>query len=74
MKKIIKFAILISFLSGCDTADNDCSAWRHTINERYDEKIQSLKDNPTGPNGKVDHDKIALLNIERNKKLDEACK
>jgi len=74
MKKLTPLVIVISFLSGCDTADNDCSAWRHTVNERYDEKIQSLKDNPTGANGEIDHDQIELLTIERNKKLAEVCK
>lgn len=67
----ITFALLIIFLAGCSSDNNDCQANKDAINKKYDDQIQYVKDHP-GSDG-IDYRQITLLNEERNKKLETAC-
>lgn len=70
MKKIIFLFIAISIF-GCSSNDDDCQENKDAINLKYDTQVQYVRDNP-GPGG-VDYRQISLLEVERNKKLSEAC-
>ncbi|MBF7090467.1 membrane lipoprotein lipid attachment site-containing protein [Flavobacterium sp. ALJ2] len=74
MKRILLTLVLVSILSACsnDGDNNSCETNKNEINLKYDNQIQYVRDNP-GPNG-IDFKQITLLNTERSKKLEEACK
>lgn len=74
MKRILLSLVLVSILSACSNDDdnNSCETNKNEINLKYDTQIQYVRDNP-GPNG-IDFKQITLLNTERSKKLEEACK
>ena len=70
MNKIFLLLVAISIL-GCSKDDN-CEGDKATINLKYDNLVQYVKDNP-GPGG-IDYSQISLLNQERDLKLEQACK
>jgi hypothetical protein len=65
MKKIILTSIIAIALFSCSKSDSDCDSKRSEINATYDKQIKQAGN---------DTRQVGLLEIERQKKLSEACK
>ena len=68
MKNIV-LAIFALALFSC--SNENCSEEKQSINNYFDKQVQIVRDNP-GPTG-PDFRKIESLELERDRKLEQAC-